>query len=414
MGASTVIDPIDFLEPEHIRDPATFLSRVRDGDPVSWSARHRAWVIGGHPELDAAFRDRRLTTERMAGFKARQHGTRADALQRAIELLDGWMLFHEPPAHTRLRAPLNRQFTPKAVAHLTADIDEIACDLLQHMQGHTRVDLVEAFAHELPARVIARLFGVPDHDRAWLADWSEKFGVVVFGAVNRSDYEETARAAGAEFGDRLGPLIDHYRQEPTNNLLSLLLATEGRLDGFTAAETLGACSLLLFAGHDTTSSLLGSATLALLDQPGAAEQFRALGSDPADDSPGLHRAVEELLRHAAPAKAMMRQVVETHERSGHVLHEGDTVFMTIMAANRDPRVFDQPDRLVLDRSPNPHLTFGMGHHFCLGASLARLEARIALRRLMTRFPDLKLDGHVQWKPNISDRAALSIPVRLRP
>lgn len=325
MGASTV------------DDPATLLSRVRDRDPIGWSTRHRAWVIGGHPELAAAFRDRRLTTERIAAFKARQHGTRADALQRAIELLDGWMLFHEPPAHTR-------------------------------------VDLVEAFAHELPARVIARLFG----------------------AVNRSDYEEIARAAGAEFGDRLGPLIDRSREEPGDNLLSLLLATDGRLDGLT------------------TASLLGSATLAFLDQPDAAEHFRALGSDPGNDSPELHLAIEELLRHAAPAKAMMRQVAQTHERSGHLLREGDTVFMTIMAANRDPRVFDQPDRLVLDRSPNPHLTFGLGHHFCLGAALARLEARIALRRLMTRFPDLTLDGHVQWKPNISDRAASAIPVRLRP
>lgn len=407
-------DAIDFLHPDHVADPAAFLSRVRDHDPIAWSQRHRAWVIGGHPELAAAFRDRRLTTERMAAFKARQHGTRAEALQRAIELLDGWMLFHEPPTHTRLRAPLNRQFTPKAVAHLTADIDEIAVDLLQRMEAHTQVDLVEAFAHELPARVIARLFGVPDHDRAWLADWSEKFGVVVFGAVNRSDYEETARAAGAEFGDRLGPLMDQYRREPADNLISLLLASEGRPDGLSSAELLGACSLLLFAGHDTTSSLLGSATLALLDQPDAAHQFRTLGRDPGNDSPEMHLAIEELLRHAAPAKAMMRQVAETHERSGHVLQEGDTVFMTIMAANRDPRVFDEPDRLVLDRSPNPHLTFGLGHHFCLGAALARLEARIALPRLLGRFPDLTLDGVVQWKPNISDRAASAIPVRLHP
>lgn len=414
MSANAPDDPIDFLTPEHVSDPATFLARVRERDPIAWSARHRAWVIGGHPELDAAFRDRRLTTERMAAFKARQHGSRAEALQRAIALLDGWMLFHEPPTHTRLRTPLNRQFTPKAVAHLATDIDEIACDLLAHMADHTHADLVESFAHELPARVIARLFGVPDRDRAWLADWSAKFGVVVFGAVNRPDYEDMARAAGAEFGDRLGPLIDHYREEPGDNLVSLLLATEGRSDGLNTAEMLGACSLLLFAGHDTTSSLLSSATLALLEQPNAAEAFRELSSDPSADTPAVHRAIEELLRHAAPAKAMMRQVAHTHERGGHVMNEGDTVFMTILAANRDPRVFPDPDRLILDRSPNPHLTFGLGHHFCLGAALARLEARIALRRLFSRFPHMELDGEVQWKPNISDRAASHVPLRLTP
>lgn len=412
MSAIDPDDPIDFLEPRHVHDPATFLAQVRDRDPIAWSSRHRAWVIGGHPELDAAFRDRRLTTERMAAFKARQHGSRARALQRAIELLDGWMLFHEPPTHTRLRSPLNRQFTPKAVARLGSDIDDIATELLDHMAGHTHVDLVSAFAHELPARVIARLFGVPDEERAWLADWSAKFGVVVFGAVNRGDYEEMAQAAGAEFGDRLGPLIDRYRRQPGDNLLSLLLATENRPDGLTTAEMLGACSLMLFAGHDTTSSLLTSATLALLEQPEAAACFRSMMSDPHQDSPQIHRAIEELARHAAPAKAMMRQVAETHERGGHLLREGDTVFMTILAANRDPRVFHEPDRLMLDRSPNPHLTFGLGHHFCLGAALARLEARVALGRLFTRFPLMALDGEVHWKPNISDRAAERMPLRL--
>jgi cytochrome P450 len=321
MGASTIDDPIDFLEPEHIDDPATFLSRVRDRDPIAWSTRHRAWVIGGHPELAAAFRDRRLTTERIAAFKARQHGTRADALQRAIE----------PSIHAQGRRASHRRYR--------------------------RDRLRSAATHGRP------------HP----------------GGLGGGIRPRVTR-----------PLIDRYREEPGDNLLSLLLATDGRLDGLT------------------TSSLLGSATLAFLDQPDAAEHFRALGSDPGNDSPELHLAIEELLRHAAPAKAMMRQVAETHERSGHVLREGDTVFMTIMAANRDPRVFDQPDRLVLDRSPNPHLTFGFGHHFCLGAALARLEARIALPRLLARFPDLTLDGVVQWKPNISDRAAAAIPVRLHP
>jgi cytochrome P450 len=396
-----VSDPIDFLTPAAVRDPHAFFAAVRERDPIAWSERHRAWVVTGHPELDAAFRDRRLSTERMAGFRARLSGKRAEALAAAIELLDGWMLFHEPPTHTRLRAPLARSFTPKAVGTLGERVGALVEGLLAGIDGP--VDLVEAFAHPLPAAVIAELFGVPVDQRGWLADWSAKFGVVVFGATRRDDYEDVARAAGEELAGELGALMDRYRAEPEDNLLSLLLAAENRPDGLTTTEILGACSLLLFAGHDTTASLLGSATVALLGRPDAAARLR----DPSTD---LDLAVEELLRYEAPAKAMMRTVAEPHERDGHAFEAGQAVFLTILAANRDPRVFDRADEIVLDRSPNPHLTFGHGHHFCLGAALARLEARAALPALFRRFPDLRLDGDVAWKATISDRSAAHIPV----
>lgn len=398
-------DPIDFLSEEAVADPHTFFHRVRARGPLVWSPRHRAWVITGHRELEAAFRDPRLTTERMPGFRARQTGSRAEALERAIALLEGWMLFHEPPTHTRMRSPLARQFSPRAVQGLEGDISALTHGLLDDLSKTGRGDLVESFAHPLPAAVIGRLFGVPDERQDWLAQWSARFGVVVFGAIDRDDYEEQARAAGADFHEHIGDLMERYRVEPADNLLSLLLATEGRDDGLSTIEILGACSLLLFAGHDTTASLLGSGTLALLADPAAAARFRALDSDAE-----AVVAIEELLRLEAPAKSMMRDVAETHVRCGHQLEAGDTVFMTILAANHDPRVFDDPDRLHLDRQPNPHLTFGDGHHICLGAHLARLEARIALRALFRRFPDLRLDGEVSWNPTIGDRSARRIPI----
>jgi cytochrome P450 len=396
---------IDLLAPEAIADPHGYFRALRDADPVRWSDRHRAWVVMGHPELNAAFHDRRLSTERMSGFRDRLSGRRAEALAKAIDLLDGWMLFHEPPEHTRLRTPLARSFTPRAVGGLGERVTALVDGLLDEMAARDRGDLVELFTHPLPAAVIAELFGVPVGERAWLADWSEKFGVVVFGAVNRPDYEDLAREAGDELEDRLRPLFDRYRAEPEDNLLSLLLAREGADDGLTTAEILGACSILLFAGHDTTASLLGSGTLALCADPDARRLLVEL------DGSELDTAVEELLRFEAPAKAMMRTVVEPHDRDGRAFEVGQTVFMTILAANRDPRVFDRPDRLVLDRDPNPHLTFGHGHHFCLGAALARLEVRLAVPALLRRFPDLAVAGDVEWKPNISDRSASRIPMR---
>lgn len=402
-----MMSTIDILDPTAVDDPHAFFAPLRDGDPIQWSERHRAWVIMGHPELDEAFRDRRLSTERMDAFRNRLSGRRAEALAKAIDLLDGWMLFHEPPEHTRLRTPLARSFTPRAVATLGDRIGTIIDQLLDEMATTDGGDLVERFAHPLPAAVIAELFGVPVDERDWLAGWSEKFGVVVFGAVNRPDYEDLARAAGDEFEGRLRPLIDRYRTEPEDNLLSLLLTREDADDGLSATEILGACSLLLFAGHDTTASSLGAGTVALCRDGGARQQFVDAGSTDAT----LDVAVEELLRFEPPPKVMMRTVVEPHERHGKQFETGQAVFMGILAANRDPRVFDDADRLVLDRTPNPHLTFGFGHHFCLGAALARLELRLALPALLRRFPDLSLDGDPVWRPTISDRSAAHIPTR---
>lgn len=399
------MNAFDLLEPSAVDDPHAFFAPRRDADPIQWSDRHRAWVIMGHPELDEAFRDRRLSTERMDAFRSRLTGRRADALAKAIDLLEGWMLFHEPPEHTRLRSPLARSFTPRAVGTLGDRVAAIVDDLLDDMARGDGGDLVERFTHPLPAAVIAELFGVPEDDRDWLAGWSEKFGVVVFGAVNRPDYEQMAREAGEELEHRLRPLLDRYRTEPEDNLLSLLLTREGLDDGLTTTEILGACSLLLFAGHDTTASLLGSALVALCDRPDARRALADL------DGPALDVAVEELLRFEPPPKVMMRTVVESHEREGRGFEEGQAVFMGILAANRDRRVFDDADLLVLDRQPNPHLTFGFGHHFCLGAALARLEIRIALPAILQRLPSLVLAGTPTWRPTISDRSPEAIPAR---
>ncbi len=394
---------IDLLDREAVIDPHTYLRRVRDVDPISWSERHRAWLITGHEEISAAFRDQRLSTEHIADLRARMSPERAAATSAAMTLLDDWMVFHEPPRHTRLRAPLARSFTPKATANLTGRVTAVAEHLVDDLEATQGGDYVDRFSHALPAAVIAELFGVPDDEVEWLAGWSERFGVVVFGATGHPDYLALARASGEEFGDRLGGLIEQYRAAPENNLLSLLLASEGAEGGLTTQEIIGACSLLLFAGHDTTSSLLGSGLLTLLEHPDQLARLR-------DGTVEVELAVEELLRFEPPAKAVIRTVIEDHERGGHHLRRGDNVFLTILAANRDPAVFDRPDDLVLDRSPNPHVSFGFGHHFCLGAALARLEARIAFPLVLRRFTDIRLDGPVRWRETILDRSPTSFRV----
>lgn len=395
-------DGIDFLCDEAVEHPHAYFGRLRDQSPVAWSERHRAWVVTGHPENLAAFKDPALSTDRMDAFERRQSPERAAAIAKAVELLRGWMLFHDPPEHTRLRAPFARRFTPKAVASMETDVAAECDRLLDAMaDGDDRTDLVEAFSHPLPAGVMARLFGVPDELRGWLTEWSARFGVVVFGATRLPDYLELARAAGEEFHEHLGSLVRLRRQSPHDDLVSMLAAT----DALNDVEVIGACSLLLFAGHDTTASQIGTATLQLLQHPDSAAALAAGAVD-------IATAIEELLRFDGAATAMMRIVARPTELGGAAFEPGQAVFLNLLAANRDPRVFAEPDRLALDRSPNPHLSFGHGTHFCLGAALARLELRIALPRLLARFPALSLDGPVTWKPDISDRSAAAIPVRL--
>ena len=416
------LDDLDLLCDEAIAEPHAYLGRFRDRQPVVWSERHRAWVVLGHPELDAAFRAPELSTERMGAFRSRLTGSRAEALAKAVELLEGWMLFHDPPEHTRLRAPLARQFTPKAVSTLEQEITAVCDELIEaaavRLERGEVVDLVEAFSHPLPAAVIGRLFGVPDDLQDWLAAWSARFGVVVFGATRRPDYEEMARAAGEDFHVHLGRLLAERRSDPRDDLVSLLAAN----DDLDDTEVLGACSLLLFAGHDTTTSLLSTAVLGLIAHPDQRDRLASLATVGRDAEPATpsspdrvearDRAIEEFLRYDGAAKAMMRVVAEPLELGGCDLRPGEAVFLTILAANRDPRVFEAPDELRLDRRPNPHLAFGHGVHFCLGASLARLELRIALPRLVARLPELQVAGPVRWKPTISDRSAAEVPVRL--
>ncbi len=278
---------------------------------------------------------------------------------------------------------------PRATAGLAPRITAITDQLLDELHEAGGGDFVEMFSHRLPAQVSAELFGVPAEMVDWLAGWSQDFGVVVFGATGRADYLELGHAAGESFSAQMGDVIDRCRIEPQNNILSLLLANEGTDDGLSSVEILAACSLLLFAGHETTSSLLGSGLLALLDHRRELDRL----------SEGLvrpERAVEELLRFDPPAKAVVRTVVVDHDRDGCRFASGDQVFMTMIAANRDPRVFVEPDELRPDRGPNPHVSFGFGHHFCLGAALARLEARIAFPALVRRFPQLALDSEVTW------------------
>jgi cytochrome P450 len=287
---------------------------------------------------------------------------------------------------------------------MSGRIEAIVGELLDDVARRGRCDLIERFAFPLPAIVIAELLGVPPGDRERFKRWSQKLAALVFGAVERQDRHGLAGEGAAEFSQYFADLIRLREKEPGDDLISALVQSRDEAGSPTPGELVGACTLLLFAGHETTASLIANGVAALFEQPDQLERLRA---DPALTA----SAVEEFLRFEGPTRIMVRHASETHERGGHTLERGDRVYLGIAGANRDPAVFDAPDALDVSRQPNPHLGFGYGLHFCLGAALARLESRIAIAALIERFPELVLASDtLSWHTTIVGRAVATLPV----
>jgi len=397
--------PDDLLAPEAIRDPHTTLRRMREHDPVFWSARHKVYILTAHADVQRVFQDRSMSTAQGIGaFRRRVSATHAGLLQHAMALLDGWMLFNDSPTHERLRDPVRRAFAPSVVDSLRARIAAHAEALLDTLDS--RCDLVADFAQPLTARVICDLLGVDIAEQGFLRAWTRDFGRLIYGASSRdAAYLDTVARAGDDFFARFRPLIAARRGAPGDDLLGRLIHASSNAS-WTEAELIGACSMLLFAGQDTTSALIPSALRALAGTPGALAGLR-------DDPAALPLAIEECLRFDGPAKTFIRVPTAPLELSGHAIPAGQHLWLSILGANRDPAVFALPDTLDITRNPNPHIAFGAGVHFCLGSALARAEAEVALGALLQRFPRLGVvPGELDWSPTVVDRSLLALPVTL--
>lgn len=403
-----VAAPIDLLTADAVADPHATFAALRDRGPVVWSDTHRAWIITGYDGVAEAFLDsERLSSDRLTPYWARLSPDRAALLGTTFDVLRGWMVFHDPPRHALLRNPVRRAFTPRQVQRLAPGIERIAAELLDGIAERGECDLKAEFAFPLPALVIADLMGVEGAERHRFKDWSAKLAAIVFGESDNPRRDARAAEGSAEFVDYFSWLVRHRREHPGEDLVSALLAAQAEEGAgeLSELELVGACTLLLFAGHETTTNLLANSALALLGRP---DQAALLRSRPET----VDTAVEELIRFDGPVKTMVRVAARTHERGGVTLERGQTVYLSVAGANRDPAVYDRADDLRLDRVPGrPGISFGQGLHFCLGAALARLETRIAVPALLARFPDLALTGDdLSWEPQILTRAVRELPV----
>jgi cytochrome P450 len=388
-----------------IADPYSDYAELREHAPVHYDEATDHWLVSRYEDVDSLLRDRRFgrTYLHVATHEEMGRVIPPDWHAPFWDLINAGILDMEPPDHTRVRKLVAKAFTPRFVEALRPRVQSIVDDLLDAVADAGEFDMLPALAEPLPVTVIAEMLGVPEADRHLLRPWSGD--IVKMYELNPSEtMQRDAVRASIEFGDYLRRLARERRTAPGDDLISQLVHVVEEGERLTEDELVGTCALLLNAGHEATvnSTLLG--WRALFRHP---ERLQELRADPSL----IPSAVEELLRFQTPLPMFERWVLEPFELHGVRIPKGAELGLLFDSANHDPSVFDRPEELRLDRKPNPHLTFGAGIHFCLGAPLGRMELQLSFRALLERFPGLELAEEPRFKPNYIIRGLEGLRVR---
>jgi len=389
------------------RNPFPLYEALQEHDPVHWSEALRSWIVTRYDDVRKVAMSPAMSSDRLKPFYESLKDERHDILSGVMRYLNLWLVFKAPPEHTRLRKLLNSVFTPAMVASLEPQIRGTVDHILEQVDEEGEIDLMTAIAVLLPAYVILDMLGVPRAHFAEIKTWSDDLRLFIGTAKGDGDKYRKAREGADHMSAYFREVIQQRRARPGTDVISGMIAARDDSGALDEDELIATCMLILFGGHETTTNLLGNAVVALLDHP---DQFRRLVSEP-----GLIiLAVEEFLRYDGPSNSIARVVASAHELGGKELREGDRVFAMVNAANRDPRRFERPHALDLGRTPNRHLTFGQGIHFCLGAPLARLEAKVCLGQLAARYPGMRYGrGAVDWIDALVMRGPGLLPVYLK-
>jgi cytochrome P450 len=395
----------ELLTPEFMADPYAYYHRLRAADPVYWSERLGAWMLTRYHDVTAALRDPRLNQgDRIAAILSQLPAERRADFQALSLHLTRWIVFTDPPDHTRLRALANKAFTPRVVGALRPRIQALVDTLLDARQAAGQIDFVKDFAFPLPAIVIAEMLGIPpsDHERfkRWTADIA---GFLSAGQITLA-VAEAAQKSVLELRAYLGGIAEACRQRPQADLISALVAADEHGERLSDDEFTATCVQLLFAGHETTEGLIGNGLLALMQHP---DQMQWLQAHPA----AMPTAVEEFLRYDSSVQRQARVASLDFDLGGRRIRRGQYILIFLGAANRDPDQFPDPDRLDVARTENKHVSFGSGIHFCLGAPLARLEGEIAIGTALRRMPAMRLaTDTLEREPLLALRKLKSLPV----
>ncbi len=393
----------DLLSPEHFAAPYRTFALMRENDPLYWHEQMGMWFATRYQDVHAVSRDRRFSSARVDAFMPPGKDEKAQAVRR---FFTDWMLFSDPPEHTRLRKLVSRAFVPRSIAMLEPFIHSVVDEALDRVEGRDQIDIIGDFGFPVPSRVIAHMLGVaPDrvHD---FEQWSHDILRVPSLVGDQDENLTITYLAMRDLEAYFSELIAQRRAEPAEDLLGLMVQANEDGTMLSDQELMASCALLLIAGHETTTNLIGNATLALLRNPDELARLRA--------QPDLAAsAVEEFLRYDGTVAGIARQAKEDVQLSGGVVPAGAVVMAVLPSANRDPATFTDPDRLDVGRGDTRHLGFGGGLHACVGAALARMEARIAMTSFLAAYPRMELavsepSRIVSW----AVRGVTSLPVNV--
>jgi hypothetical protein len=392
------------VSPEFVADPYPDLRRLQSEAPIYWSDSIGGWLVTRYDDMMPTFRNTTEYSNEGRLGRAAAHLPAPDR-QRLRVFEDHYatkgLLHSDPPDHTRLRRFTGKAFAPSRIEGVKPYIAEVTKPLLDQCARDGGMEVIGSLASALPVAVLCELMGLPASDQPLLHKWADQ--LLGFQGINKPAFDLllAAQSAIVEIRDYLGHALRERRQRPGTDLLSAFVVSEGEPQGLSEPEIINTCQTLLVAGHETTKSLIGNGLALML---GHREQWQRL----VDDRSLVRSAIEEIVRYESPVARQPRLVRGAGTLGDVAVREGDMVFQMLNAANRDPAHFDDPDAFRVDRSPNQHLGFGFGVHFCIGAPLARAEGEVAFSALLERFPTLKLDDTVlHWDSAKANSRVLS-------
>ena len=409
MPASNTVGSVEYSPsaPETLADPFPVYRRLRDADPAHWSGTLKSWVLTRYDDVKRVCLDSRMSSDRLRPFFATLPAAEATRMADLIRILTLWMVFRDPPEHTRLRRLASRVFHVRSIHALRPNVESLTAWLLDRVGDRDHFDFIAEFAGPLPALVIMDMLGVPRGELERLKHLSDEMALFIGSARETAGKYARAQAATHEMAELFRALIAERRAQPKRDLLSELVHLEEEGDRLSDDELVAMCVLLLFAGHETTTHHITNGLAALIRFPAEMEKLRG--------NPALAAAaVEELLRYDGPIGAQVRIAQEDQSFHGRTVKAGDRVFLMMNAANRDERAYPDPDRVDLERHGVPHLTFGFGAHICLGFPLARLEGQIALPAVLARWRHIEpAPVRPEWMDSMVLRGMKAFPVHVR-
>ena len=392
-----------------LANPYPLYHELLSDAPVHWCEPWGCWVVTRYDDVRQAHANLHLSSDKPRAKMSVLPELLRSKVDALGQHLSKWVSHSDPPDHTRLLGLVNQAFTPRSIQAMRSRISTIANELIDTVEPRGRMDLIGDFAYPMPVTVVCELLGIPAEDRAQFGVWIEDIVAFLDGPASQlAEVAEQSLSGLTDLTEYFDQIISRKRAEPGDDLISTLLGIEEAGDRLTDEELLAMCVQMLVAGNDTTTGLIGNGIFALLQN---GEEMERLSAHPEM----IKSAVEEFLRYESPGPRNTRIATEDMEIGGLRVREGQTVALMVGAANRDPMQFPDPDRLDIGRSPNKHLAFGWGVHFCLGAPLARLEGQIAVSSILRRLPGLRLADeqiadHPPWRHSSGLRLLDSLPV----